>query len=156
MLPAGETVFDWFTPAKLGHHRLLFTPALLFICWAVFFFMAGLFPAFELQTSPNASTVQASEPQAHIRCGRPLIQRVGVPCQQSIPCSGTAAIVRLELLEAAIMHCLWLDGSCFRPVANPDTLRPSLILYSESAWKQHEHVCALHNDCMPMQRLLTI
>ena len=61
VLPAGETVFDWFTPAKLGHHRLLFTPALLFICWAVFFFMAGLFPAFELQTSPNASTVQASE-----------------------------------------------------------------------------------------------
>ena len=51
-------MFDWFTPAKLGHHRLLFTPALLFITWAVFFFMAGLFPAFELQTSPTASTVQ--------------------------------------------------------------------------------------------------
>lgn len=47
---AGESVFDWLTPAKMGSHQLLFTPAIIFIMFAVFFFTTGEYQFYAAQT----------------------------------------------------------------------------------------------------------
>ncbi|GAQ79753.1 rhomboid-like protease [Klebsormidium nitens] len=41
----GQAIFDWFTPRARRHSRF-FTWAFAFVCFAVFFFMAGEYPAY--------------------------------------------------------------------------------------------------------------
>ena len=50
---AGERVFEFFTPAKLGHHRLFFTCGWTFVIFCVFCYMIGEFPYFEVAQAPN-------------------------------------------------------------------------------------------------------
>lgn len=49
---AGETIFHFFTPARLGQHRLWFTSAFSLAVFAVFFFCIGEFPQFCLLHAP--------------------------------------------------------------------------------------------------------
>ncbi|CAL8468309.1 g7849 [Coccomyxa elongata] len=51
----GERVFEMFTPARLGKHRLFFTSAWTFIVFAVFFYMIGEFPYYEAVQFPSTT-----------------------------------------------------------------------------------------------------
>lgn len=46
-------MFEFFTPAKLGQHRLFFTCAWTFVIFSVFFFMIGEFPYYEAVQFPS-------------------------------------------------------------------------------------------------------
>ena len=47
-------MFEMFTPAKLGQHRLFFTCAWTMIIFSVFWYMIGEFPYYESVQFPNA------------------------------------------------------------------------------------------------------
>ena len=49
---AGDAVFQFFTPSRLGEHRLWFTSAFTLAVFIVFFFCIGEFPQFCLLNSP--------------------------------------------------------------------------------------------------------
>ena len=49
-------MFEMFTPAKLGQHRLFFTCAWTFIVFAVFWYMIGEFPYYEAVQFPDPQT----------------------------------------------------------------------------------------------------
>lgn len=48
---AGTHIFEWFTPAKLNEHRLYFTCAASAAACVAFYFMAGNFGLYYLQTA---------------------------------------------------------------------------------------------------------
>jgi hypothetical protein len=50
--PAGDAIFQFFTPARLGQHRLWFTCGFALAVFVVFFFCAGAFPAFAMLQAP--------------------------------------------------------------------------------------------------------
>ena len=52
---AGERIFDFFTPAAMGHHIVFFTFAMMFVCFIVFFCMVGAYPLYVLQQDPTIS-----------------------------------------------------------------------------------------------------
>ena len=54
-LLAGQTIFEWCTPAKVGQHRLYFTITFIFVIFVVWFYMIGEFPFFVLQQPHSAS-----------------------------------------------------------------------------------------------------
>jgi len=49
---AGDAIFQFFTPARLGQHRLWFTCGFALAVFVVFFFCAGAFPAFAMLQAP--------------------------------------------------------------------------------------------------------
>ena len=51
----GERIFEFFTPAKLGQHRLFFTCSWTLVIFCVFFYMVGEFPYFQRVQAPNPS-----------------------------------------------------------------------------------------------------
>jgi hypothetical protein len=53
MLRAGQRIFEFFTPAKLGAHRLYFTCAWTLIMFCTFFFMVGEFPYYQAVQWPD-------------------------------------------------------------------------------------------------------
>ena len=53
---AGESMFEMFTPAKLGQHRLFFTCAWTFVIFTVFWYMIGEFPYYEAVQFPVPQT----------------------------------------------------------------------------------------------------
>lgn len=46
-------MFEFFTPAKLGQHRLFFSLGWTFVIFAVFFFMIGEFPWYQSVQFPS-------------------------------------------------------------------------------------------------------
>ena len=53
---AGERIFDFFTPGEIGHHLVLFTYSMLFVCFIVFFYMVGAYPFYVYLTDPSIAT----------------------------------------------------------------------------------------------------
>lgn len=49
-------MFEMFTPAKLGQHRLFFTCAWTFVIFTVFWYMIGEFPYYEAVQFPDLQT----------------------------------------------------------------------------------------------------
>ena len=49
---AGDAIFQFFTPSRLGEHRLWFTSAFTLAVFTAFFFCIGEFPGFCLLNSP--------------------------------------------------------------------------------------------------------
>lgn len=50
LLITGELVFDWFTPAETGQHSVMWTTLFTFMVFNLFFFMAGNYSFWLLQT----------------------------------------------------------------------------------------------------------
>lgn len=57
---AGECIFDFFTPAEIGRHMVLFTYAMTASCFFVFFYMVGAHPLYKLQSEPDAAACMAA------------------------------------------------------------------------------------------------
>lgn len=57
---AGERIFDFFTPGEIGHHFVLFTYSMLFVCFIVFFYMIGAYPFYKYLSDPSIGTCVTS------------------------------------------------------------------------------------------------
>ena len=53
LLRAGQRIFEFFTPANLGTHRLYFTCAGTLIMFCAWFFMVGEFPYYQALQWPD-------------------------------------------------------------------------------------------------------
>lgn len=86
VLHAGERMFELFTPAKLGKHRLFFTCGWTFVIFSVFWYMIGDFPYYQDAQFPDptrSACLQAASKTPMAYGSSQLvhwINQVGLPC----------------------------------------------------------------------------
>ena len=119
-------MFHWFTPAKMNHHRLYFTCASCVAATVVFFFMAGTYPMYYLQSSGDSSAAACvsrpgaglSSPSAltqWITTKQVLLSRHPIMCCCRVQVSqwyNRSAFARMTLIGSSAGASVVLSGTC--------------------------------------------